>query len=116
MKNKIDLLGAVNTIYALSALKAVTNNPELPGPFGRNEEDALLALARRELNNECRELGVEVAPDDSVDLPGANHSLLQAVVTERLIAVLSGRPAKQELHRRLRCRLRPRVTIPKSGY
>lgn len=116
MKNKIDLLGAVNTIYALSALKAVTNDPELPGPFGRNEEEALLTLARRELADECRELGVEVADDDSVDLPGANHSLLQAVVTERLIAALSGRPARPELHRRLRCRLRPRITIPKSGY
>ncbi len=116
MKNKIDLLGAVNTVYALSALKAVTNDPQLPGPFGRNEEDALLELARHELQLECEDLGVEISADDSVDLPGANHSLLQAVVTDRLIAALSGRPARQELHQRLRCRLRPRVTIPKTGY
>lgn len=116
MKNKIDLLGAVNTVYALSALKAVTNDPELPGPFGRNEEDALVELARQELRSECEELGVTVEADDSVDLPGANHGLLQAIVTDRLIAALSGRPAQQELHRRLRCRLRPRVNIPKTGY
>ncbi|MBD5178960.1 MAG: hypothetical protein HDT00_04625 [Bacteroidales bacterium] len=116
MKNRIHLHSAVDAVFALSALKAVTNDSTLPGPYGRHEEAALLALARNQLLETCAELDLEVDPtDDSVDLPGDHHRLLQAVVTDRLIASLSGRPARTELHRRLRCRLRPRPPRP-SGH
>ncbi len=116
MKNQIELSASVDAVFALSALKAVTNNPELPGPLGRHEQEALTALARRELELTCADLGVELEPDGSVDLPGDHHQLLQAVVTDRLIATLTGRPAREELHRRLRCRLRPRPPRPTAGY
>lgn len=117
MKNRIYLLSAVDAVYALSALKAVTNDPSLPGPYGRHQEDALLALARTQLQETCAELNVEVYGDDCVDLPGDHHQLLQAVVTDRLIASLSGRKPRADLHRRLRCRLRPRPPRPSAaGY
>lgn len=116
MKNKIELSASVDAIYALSALKAVTNSPELPGPYGRHEQEALTALARQQLEETCADLGLEVDSDGCVELPGDHHRLLQAVVTDRLIASLTGRPAKAELHRRLRCRLRPRPPRASVGY
>ena len=116
MKNRIELSASVDAVFALSALKAVTNNPELPGPYGRHEQEALTALARLRLEEVCADLGVEVDAEGCVELPGDHHKLLQAVVTDRLIASLTGRPAKDELHRRLRCRLRPRPPRPTTGY
>lgn len=118
MKNRINLLSAVDAVYALSALKAVTNDPSLPGPYGRHEEAALLAIARNRLLETCAELDLDVDPEtDTVDLPGDHHQLLQAVVTDRLIASLSGRQPRADLHRRLRCRLRPRPPRPSAaGY
>ena len=116
MRNKIELSASVDAVFALSALKAVTNSPDLPGPYGRHEQEALTALARMQLEQTCADLGLDVDSEGCVDMEGDHHQLLQAVVTDRLIASLTGRPAKEELHRRLRCRLRPRPPRPAAGY
>lgn len=106
MNNRIQLTAAVDAIYALSSLKAIDGNPSLPGPFGRNEEAALTALARRHFHELCGELGLTPDSDDSVDLESDCHELLQAIVTDRTIAGLCGRTPQRELVSRLKCRLR----------
>jgi len=106
MKNRISLLSTVDTIYALSSLKNIVNDAGLPGPLGRDEEEALIVLARQTFRELCADLGLTAEADDSVELPGDYHELLQAVVTDRTVAGLCDRQPRGELMRRLRCRLR----------
>jgi len=105
MKNKVNFASTIDAIYALSSLKAVINDPALPGPIGRDEEAALRAIALRVFAEICAELGVE-AEGESVELDCDCHELLQSVVNDRTIAELCCRTPRSELMRRLRCRLR----------
>lgn len=106
MLNRVQLQATVDAVYALSALKNTVNNPTLPGPYGRHEEDALMAVARRAFVNVCAELGVSPADSSSAEFPTDVHDLLQAAVTDRTLAELSGRAPRPEIITRLRCRLK----------
>lgn len=108
MKNTVRISTAIDAVYALSSLKTIIKNPALPGPIGREEQPALEALARSVFREVCADLGLTPGEDDSVELPGDHHELLQAIVTDRTIAALSDREARPELFRRLRRRLKRR--------
>ncbi len=106
MKNTVNFASTVDAIYALSSLKSVINDPTLPGPIGRNEEDSLRALAQRTFYELCAEIGAET-DGQSVDLPRDCHELIQAIVNDRTLAELTMRNPRSDLMRRLRCRMRP---------
>lgn len=112
MNNKVNFAATIDAIYALSSLKAIINDPTLPGPLGRDDEEALYALTQRVFGEICAELGA--TPDgESVELNADCHELLQAVVTDRTVAELCLRAPRGELMHRLRCRLR--TLPPKSA-
>lgn len=106
MKNTVNIAGVIDAVYALSQLKSIMNDPTLPGPFGRNDEEALRSLAMKIFSETCAELGAE-ADGESVILRADVHDLLQAAVTDRTLAELCMRPERPDIMRRLRCRLRP---------
>lgn len=106
MINAVDLSAVVDTIFALSALKKIDKDPTLPGPFGRHEEPALHAIAVLKFAEICEELGVTPINDCSVDLDADCHKLLQCILTDRTIEVVSSRSSRPELMRKLKCRLR----------
>lgn len=116
MTNRIDLPTVVDTILALSALKNIDHDPTLPGPYGRHEEAALRAIAAREFEGICAELGYTPEDDSTVDLPTDCHELLQCVLTDRSIAAVSTRTPRADLIHRLRCRLRPLPPKRAKGY
>ncbi len=116
MNNTIRISAAIDAVYALSSLKAIIKDPALPGPIGRDEEPALEALARNAFREVCADLGLTPVADDSVELPGDHHELLQAIVTDRTIAALSDRTARPELLCRLRRRLKRHPTKQSHGY
>lgn len=119
MKNQIQLSATVDAVFALSSLKAAGGGDgALPGPYGRDDEEALTALARRNFMELCGELGMTPASDGSVavELDGDHHELLQAVVTDRTVAALCGREPCGELLRRLRCRVRRRPSPSRPRY
>lgn len=106
MKNTINVAAVIDAVYALSQLKSIINDPSLPGPLGRDDEEGLRALTMRMFGEICAEIGAE--PDgEAVELRVDAHELLQAAVTDRTLAELCMRPERPELMRRLRCRLRP---------
>lgn len=115
MKNTVSLASTVDAIYALSSLKSVINDPTLPGPLGRNEEESLRALAQRMFYELCAEIGAE-AEGQSVELPRDCHELIQAIVNDRTIAELTMRNPRSDLMRRLRCRLRPAPSKTAKRY
>ncbi|MCM1309886.1 MAG: hypothetical protein NC301_02530 [Bacteroides sp.] len=115
MKNQISFASTIDAIYAMSALRSVINDPTLPGPIGRDEEESLRAVTRRVFHELCAELNAE-ASGESVNLSCDCHELLQAVLTDRTVAELSLRTPRSDLMRRLRCRLRPRPPKSATGY
>lgn len=115
MKNTINIASTIDVVYAMSSLKSIINDPTLPGPIGRDEEDALRAVATRVFYELCAELGAE-ADGESVELPRDCHDLIQAIVNDRTLAELSLRTPRSDLMRRLRCRLRPSASKTGKRY
>lgn len=111
MKNEIQFTDTVTTVFALSALKRLTGDSTLPGPFGRTEEPAIVELARLNFTSLCAELGYE-AEENTVELPCDCHKLIETIVTDRVVAQLTNRQPLTDNIERLRCRLRrqPRKT------
>lgn len=112
MTNQISYIKILETIYALSALKVRIDDPDLPGPLGRDDAEALEALAREEFEGVCVALGCRCF-GDSVDLPGDHRKALEEIVTDRMVAALTGRAPYSQLLESLRARLRP---VPKSSW
>lgn len=115
MKNELQFTDTVTTVFALSALKRLTDDTSLPGPLGRDEEPAIIELAAICFRRLCAELGYE-ALGNTVELPADCHDLLEAVVADRVVARLTGAPEPEENIRRLRCRLRRRPGGPVHRY
>lgn len=115
MKNQVSFASTIDAIYALSSLSSVINDPTLPGPIGRDEEEGLRAITQRTFYDLCAELNAE-ADGESVNLSCDCHQLLQAVLTDRTIAEVSLRTPRSDLMRRLRCRLRPRPAKSACRY
>lgn len=105
MINQISYTRILETIYALSALRALTNDPDLPRPLGRDEAPALEELARKAFESVCADLGHR-CEGDSVDLPGDHRAALEEIVTDRIVAALSPREPYSGLLESLRARLR----------
>lgn len=115
MKNEIQFTDTLTSVYALSALKRLTGDTSLPGPIGRNEEPAVMELARINFRRICAELGYE-AQGNTVDLPVDCHDLLEAVVADRVVSQLTNIPAGSERMDRLRRRLRRAPRRSAKGY
>lgn len=115
MINQISYSRILEGIYALSALRALTNDPELPGPLGRDEAPALEELAKRIFESLCIDLGYRCY-GDSVDLPGDYRAALEEIVTDSLLAELTDRDPYRHLTEDLRARIRARLRpIPRNA-
>lgn len=112
MINQISYTRIVETIYALSALKAMVNNPALPGPIGRDEAEALEAFAQSCFEQLCWDLGRSPIDGCSVDLPGDHRKALEEVVTDRVVTALTDYGPNTDLFNALKARIRP---IPTAG-
>ena len=109
MVNQISFEKIKETVFALSALNLRLKNPQLPGPLGLNDSDALDVLAGDAFAGVCAELGRPMQGVDIVELDGDYRAALEEVVTDRVLASLTHRVPRAELLSRLKARLR---TIP----
>lgn len=111
MINQISFERIKETVYALSALNMRLKTPELPGPLGLGDSDALDAIGREAFAGVCIELGRPMQGVDAVELDGDYRAALEEVVTDRLLAVLTRRNPRSELMSKLKSRLR---SIPEA--
>lgn len=112
MLNQISYSRILETIYALSALKAMVNNPALPGPLGRDDAEALEEYARACFEQLCWDLGHTPIDGCAVELDGDHRKALEEVVTDRVLTALTDVGPNLELYRELKARIRP---IPRAG-
>ncbi len=114
MQNQISYQRVVDTVYAMSALGALTGNRDLPGPLGRHDEDAIRELAVRAFTDLCAELNLECNGEEgSVELQGDYRAAIEAIVTDRVVCGLSGRTPDAGRVKALRARLRG---VPSAGH
>lgn len=107
--NQIDFNRVLQTVYAVSALGTLTDDPQRQRPPGNDESAALLELTDTEFATLCEELGA-LADHDTVELPAAVNRELEQVVTDRVMARIYGRDPRPELLIGLKRKLKP---IPK---
>lgn len=107
MLNQISYSRILETIYALSALKAMVKDPALPGPLGRDDADALEAFGRSCFEQLCWDLGRTCIGGDSVELDGDHRKALEAAVTDGILAGITDRAPNPALLRALKARIKP---------